>query len=82
MAAKKYNPVTCFMYYINNRFTLSEAISLFGKDLGTHIYNKKMEVSQWSNDVTLTWYAELDTACKDKLVLRAQQIYNKTKVTV
>lgn len=64
------NEVTNFMYYIYNRWNLSEARAIFGKDLGSHIYDKYTNRTE-----VLLWYSELDKECKQKLVDRANEIY-------
>ena len=70
------NEVTNFMLYIYNKWSQSEAIRVFGDDLGLHIWNKWLKSRERGVD-TLFWYSELDNDCKDKLVFRANEIYNK-----
>jgi truncated hemoglobin YjbI len=67
------NEVTNFMYYIFNKWTVAEARCLFGDPLGEHIFSK------WCDCMpdALSWYAELDNRCKQMLVDRANEIYNK-----
>lgn len=69
----KYNGVECFMYYMCNKWSLSEAKHVFGNDLGTHIYAKWVELT--SRHDTLYWYGELDKNCRNKLADRAIEIY-------
>ena len=68
----KENPVTCFMWYVFNRWNESEAKQLFGEDLGAHIYGKYLERGYGKE---LLWYSDLDTECRAKLVQRALEIY-------
>lgn len=69
----KNNEVTNFMYYLYNKWNIYEAKRLFGEDLGAHIWQKYLECGS----AVLYWYAELDSECKQKLVDRANEIYNK-----
>ena len=66
------NEVTKFMFYVFNKWNLSEAKAIFGDNLGTHIYAKYINCSD-----ILLWYSELDNECKQKLVDRANEIYAK-----
>ena len=61
-----------FMYYIFNRWSEGEARFLFGEHLGTHIFNKWLEIRDG-----LRFFGYLDKECREKLVNRANQIYNK-----
>lgn len=72
---KENNDVTCFMYYIFNRFNVEEAMSLFGESLGKHIYDKFIHAAS-----ALYWYSELDRRTKQKLVDRAVELYKIRKV--
>lgn len=65
-----YNEVTHFMFYMLNNWCQSEAIHVFGNNLGNHIFEKWVH---YHND--LRWYSELDTSCKNKLVKRANELY-------
>ena len=66
------NEVTNFMFYLYNKWNEYEADSVFGKDLGHHIWNKWINRSD-----SLLWYSDLDNQCKQKLVDRANEIYAK-----
>ena len=68
------NEVTNFMYYMYNRWGKDEATSVFGEDLGNHIYGKWCRyIENGMGD--LYWYAELDSKCRQKVVDRANEIY-------
>ena len=67
------NEVTNFMYYIFNRWSVVEARNIFGDPLGEHVYSKYCDCIP----DTLSWYAELDKTCKQKLVDRANEIYGR-----
>lgn len=67
----KTNHVSSFMYYMYNRFSLSECIALFGEELGHHIYGKYLR----SGDI-FRWYSELDYSTRDTIVERATQIFD------
>lgn len=68
---KNINQVTAFMYYIYNRWDLNEARFLFGNELGIHIFNK------FNNVDSLEFYGALDKECRNKLVRRAIELYEK-----
>lgn len=68
------NEVTKFMFYLFNRWDKSEAIQIFGDNLGRHIYGKWLWCRENGAD-QLVWYAELDRECQNKLVARANEIY-------
>lgn len=70
----KNNEVTNFMYYLYNKWNIYEAKRLFGMELGAHIWQKYLDNK---SNVLFGWYAELDSSCKQKLVDRANDIYNK-----
>ena len=72
MGAKKFNEVTNFMYYVYNRWNLTEAKLLFGNILGQHIFDKW---AGYGYGKELLWYAELDSGNKQKLVDRANKLY-------
>lgn len=72
---KKVNEVTAFMYYICNQWGIDEAKKVFGDNLGEHIYKKFEEHQNVLG--ALHWYAGLDEECRQKLVDRANEIYNK-----
>lgn len=70
------NEVTNFMLYMTNKWSKEEAKLLFGDDLGMHVFKK------WEQQLTLhrgdlLWYAGLDNACRQKVVDRANELYNK-----
>ena len=68
------NEVTNFMLYIYNRWSQSEAVRVFGDNLGLHIWNKWINSREKGID-TLYWYSELDSDCRDKIVYRANEVY-------
>lgn len=70
------NEVTNFMLYMYNKWNHSEAMQLFGESLGNHIYAKWIEAFR-TNDRTVDWYSDLDVKCRQTLVDRANQLYNK-----
>ena len=65
--------VDAFMLYMFNRWNMNEAKLLFGKNLGDHIFGKWIE----HRSDQLYWYAELDESCRQKIVDRANELYNK-----
>lgn len=67
------NEVTNFMYYMYNKWCESEAIQVFGDNLGRHIYQKWIQHGYEE----MRWYAELDTQCRNKVVQRANELYGK-----
>lgn len=69
----KNNEVTNFMLYVYNKWGINEAHLLFGKNLGDHIFGKWIE----HRSDQLYWYAELDESCRQKIVDRANELYNK-----
>lgn len=71
------NDVTNFMYYMYNKWCIGEAKKVFGDNLGEHIYEKWTEKSEYSIDQNLSWYADLDKDCRQKIVDRANELYNK-----
>lgn len=66
------NEVTNFMYYMFNKWSEEEAKDLYGELLGKHIYNKWIA----ARGDNLIWYGELDNECRQKVVDRANEIYN------
>lgn len=66
------NEVTNFMYYMYNKWCIGEAKKIFGDNLGEHIFSKWIE----HRKDQLYWYSELDTSCRQKIVNRANEIYN------
>ena len=75
MEMKNENEVTRFMYYIFNRFSIDESRKLFGENLGEHIFRKLL-----LHHNGLKWYAELDKACRQKLVDRANELYGQNQL--
>jgi hypothetical protein len=69
------NQVTLFMQYIYNKWTLNEATTLFGSDLGYHIYGKFINAAD-----KLFWYSQLDDEVRDKIVKRALWIYRSLEL--
>lgn len=72
----RYNDVECFLYYMYNKWSLSESKHVFGDNLGLHVYEKWLEKHQYSKDVTMSWFSDLDKSCRDKIVERAKEIYS------
>ena len=68
------NEVTNFMYYIYCRWSLEEAIKIYGEDLGNHIWDKWCQCLDL-DDPTMMWYASLDTKCKGLVVARANEMF-------
>ena len=64
------------MYYIFNVWCEDEAVSVFGNNLGTHIYKKWCWYRNNGGD-QLEWYANLDEKCRTKIVERACEYYGK-----
>jgi flavodoxin len=56
---------------------IEEAKKVFGNNLGEHIFNKWVEKHEYSNDITMSWYSDLDNECRRKIVDRANELYNK-----
>lgn len=75
--SKGHNLVTYFMWYMMNKWCLNEAQAIFGEELGRHIYSKWVEVIRYGDGDQLRFYANLDTVCRNKLVARALEIYDK-----
>ena len=71
------NEVTNFLFYIYNKWSKEESVRLFGNDLGNHIFNKWVGKHEYSNDITMSWYTDLDNSCRRKIVDRANELYNK-----
>lgn len=71
------NEVTNFMYYMFNRWSLTESKLIYGESLGSHIWGKWNEVVRFGDGDQLRFYANLDKECRQKLVDRANEIYNK-----
>jgi hypothetical protein len=55
---------------------MEESKKVFGENLGKHIFEKWVWYRQNGGD-QLVWYANLDSACRRKLVDRANELYNK-----
>ena len=73
MEKKKHNEVQNFMYYIFNRWNETECKKVFGDSmLADHIWSKWKDYR--SNP--LWWYGMLDNECQQKLVDRANEIYD------
>lgn len=66
--------VNNFMYYMFNRWCKHEAIVIYGKELGEHIFAKYLKYMEKGLG-ELRFYAELDNECRSKLVKRALQVY-------
>lgn len=74
---KGHNLVTYFAWYMFNKWSLDEAIQVFGFELGNHIYMKWEDVVLKGDGDQLRFYCNLDTVCRNKLVQRALEIYCK-----
>ena len=72
----KNNDVDNFMYYLYNQWCIEEAVLVFGENLGRHIFRKWVQADVTS-DRSLYWYSNLDTECRQKIVDRANKLYNK-----
>jgi len=72
----KNNDIECFMYYMYNRWSMTESKHIFGDDLGLHIYNKWLEKQEYSHDVNISWYGDLDKTCRNKVLERAKELYS------
>lgn len=73
----KNSEVENFMYYMYNKWCLNEARYLFGERLGDHIFNKWVGKREYSHDQTMSWFGDLDKKCRQKIVDRANELYNK-----
>jgi hypothetical protein len=49
---------------------------LFGENLGQHVFDKWVGKGKHTNDQTMSWYGELDTGLRNKLVARANELYS------
>lgn len=67
--------VTYYMWYMYNRWCQSEAVYLFGENLGKHIWKKYVYLRNTTENFFLELYAHMDEECKQKLVERAIEIY-------
>ena len=74
---KGHNIVTYFAWYMFNKWSHAEAIRVFGYDLGKHIYDKWNEIHASGDGDNLRFYCNLDTACRNKIVQRALDIYDE-----
>lgn len=72
----KNNEVTNFMLYIYNKWCIEESVLLFGENLGRHIFRKWVQ-DDVTSDRSLYWYFNLDNECRQKIVDRANVLYNK-----
>lgn len=68
------NEVTKFMYYMFNKWCIQESKLLFGENLGGHVWEKYKRMLSHSGD-RLLFYAELDKDCQQRLVNRANELY-------
>jgi hypothetical protein len=68
----KTNQVSSFLYYMFNAWSQSEAITIFGNNLGRHVYDQY----QRNNGNIMIWYSDLDYDCRDLLVKRAVALYD------
>lgn len=69
----KNNVVTYFMWYIYNKYDESESELLFG-NMGEYIFRKLIE--HGGRCCALSWYADLDNDCQQRLVDRAIELYD------
>jgi len=60
------------MFYLFNKFNENESVFLFGKDLGTHLWNKFV-IYKFDG---FRFFGECDNETRDILVERANKIYN------
>ena len=74
---KKNNEVDNFMLYMFNKWCLNECRYLFGNNLGDHIWRKWHGVVREGCGDQLLFYANLDKKCRQKIVDRANELYNK-----
>ena len=74
---KLHNFFTYFAWYMFNKWSEYEAIHFFFYDLGMHISAKWVEVKTYGDGDQLRFYCNIDTVCRNKLVQRALDIYNK-----
>jgi hypothetical protein len=75
-AMAKYNEVECFMYYMCNKWDLNEARTIFGDNLGYHVFGKWVEItSDHEHCDVLDWYGSLDKDCRDRIYNRAVELY-------
>jgi hypothetical protein len=59
-----------------NRWSRDEAVKIFGKDLGNHIFEKWITYGlDYFHDRTMQLYSNLDSECRVKLVERACELY-------
>ena len=72
----KNNEVTNFLYYVFNKWCIEEAVLVFGENLGKHIFEKWVSCRKNGGE-QLEWYASLDPECRQKIVDRANELYNK-----
>lgn len=71
------NEVTNFMYYMFNKWSLEESKHIYGVMLGNHIWEKWNEVVRFGDGDQLRFYANLDNKCRQQIVYRANELYNK-----
>lgn len=69
----KNNVVTYFMWYIYNKYNEEESERLFG-NMGGYIFRKLIE--HGGRSCGLSWYADLDKECRQRLVDRAIELYD------
>lgn len=69
---KSVQAIDNFMHYMYNQWCEEEAIKVFGKIMGKHLFN------HWCNaHDELKWYCYLDDGNKEKIVARANEWSNK-----
>lgn len=75
------NDVSTFFYYMWNAFNKEECLSLFGIDLGYHIWEqyKEILVDQCGRGVIEELYSKIDDECRQKLVTRSKEVYDGRK---
>lgn len=71
---KKNNEVTCFALYLNEKWSMDEALILFG-GLGKMYYDKWIETIN-NGYGSLWWYCQLDETTRQKVVNRAVLYYS------
>lgn len=76
---KGHNIVTYFMWYMLNDWGYDEAVKIFGDNLGKHIHDAWINTVFYRGGDNLKFYADLDVACRNKLVARAIEKYENNE---
>ncbi len=64
-------------YYLYNKWSLGESKKIFGKNLGLHVWERWNEVVRFGCGDHIYWFMNLDEGCRQKIVDRANELYNK-----